>query len=182
MGGDDYAPMDTSPPPPPPPSKAQRKRQANSVREANILKNTAAARPAHVAAHMASAGRMRERKLKQAEDTLAQLLADMLGAAPVLLPCSKCKGACVVDDTLFPHTVAARDFCRQNVMLPRHIRCSGCDSRQYLDPLYFGFFSANPVRKVRKEGVSCCRWPLTLASNVSSFILGFRCDFLLADG
>ena len=85
------------------------------------------------------------------ESAVAQLLTDMVGAGPRLLPCTECKvGVCEVDTTPFAHTVVARDFCRKDVQLPRHIRCTGCGAKHHPDPLYFGFFSANPVKKVCK--------------------------------
>ena len=142
--------------------KASRKRQNNADRANNFRINTDKAQDGHVKAHMASAQHARERVLKQANDTLEQLREDMLGAAPllslILPPCTsdKCEdGEYEVDPKLFPHTVAARDFCRKDVQLPRVARCSGCGDEQYLNPLLFGFFSANPVKKVCKE-VSLC--------------------------
>ena len=150
MGDDGDGPMDISPSRSPTPApKTPRKRQTNGERAANFLSNTAAVRPGNIAAHMASAERMRERKLKEANDTLEQLREDMLGGAPYLPPCKKCtNGAYEVDPTLYPHTVAARDFCRKGVQLPRNARCNSCGDEHYLDPLHFGFFSPNPVKKV----------------------------------
>lgn len=152
MGDEGGDATSTSPPPlPTPASKTARKRQTGGERATNLLRNTAEVRPGNIDVRMASAEYMREQQLKQANAAVAQLLTDMVGAGPRLLPCTTCKvGVCKVDTTPFAHTVVARDFCRKDVQLPRHIRCTGCGAKHHLDPLYFGFFSANPVKKVCK--------------------------------
>lgn len=191
MGGDGMEPMDMSPPPSPAAaSKAActRKRQSNGEREANLLNNTAAARPGHVAAHMASALPKREARLKAFGAAVEALRRKLLGerdadagpqdegAAPLPhLVCTACGGACVPEDKLFEHTVVTRDFSRKGVQLPRYSKCTSadCDNNQYMDPLYFGFFSANPIKKVRGEHPSRG----VVFAQVTAAALVFPCAF-----